>query len=109
MLKNNKTYSNVLNIQKNKTLIKTLEATFLCLDLSFDGKRVATGGYKIIKIYKAPMLKIKHQIFAHNSNIICIKFSHDNLYLVTGAEDASIKLWRVKDVQLVNTFLFHSS
>lgn len=98
MIKNNQTYTNVLNKTKQKTLIKTLEVDFLCLDLSFDGKRMATGGYKIIKIYKAPDMKIKHQIFAHHSNIVCIKFSPDNTYLVSGAEDSAIKLWRVKDI-----------
>ncbi|KAI8511559.1 NACHT domain- and WD repeat-containing protein 1 [Branchiostoma belcheri] len=52
--------------------------------------------------------KLQFTLKGHEGAVSCLAVSHDNRYIITGAEDNSIKMWSTETGELRNTFSPHT-
>jgi len=85
------------------------EAKIITVDLSENGKYVATGGadkkIKLWKIENGNLILLKTFV-GHNDWIRTIKFI-DSKFLISGSSDNTIKIWNFNG-QLIKTLSYHS-
>ena len=61
------------------------------------GSLLAIGGFQeIIKLYDVKTKKEIGELIEHRGNITSLQF-YKNKYLISGAEDSQVIIWRVKD------------
>ncbi len=82
-----------------------------CLDISSDGKMAVTGSYSnnLITIWNLETGKIKQQLKGHTKTVNHISLTPDDLTIVSGSEDKTLKIWHVKTGKLVRTFKEHTA
>ncbi len=78
-----------------------------CLTFSPDGKKLASGGDEIIKIWDVETGKVINSIWGHMRSIYTLAFSPDGKYLASSGKDGKVKLWDAKDGQLLETLHEH--
>ena len=62
-----------------------------------NGKLLALGGFsEIIKLYDVKNKKEQGELMEHHGSITALQF-FKNDYLISGAEDGLVIIWRVKD------------
>ena len=115
----------VWNLDDKETTVKNLTAvpgTFACphdagwvrcLDVSPDGKWLATGGSdRRLKISPfadgKPGDKPTHDIEAHTGWVEAIAFSPDGKFLITGGADLAVKVWNAADLTPVKSLTGHT-
>jgi WD40 repeat protein len=115
----------VWNLDDKETTVKNLTAvpgTFACphdagwvrcLDVSPDGKWLATGGSdRRLKIWPfadgKPGDKPTHDIEAHTGWVEAIAFSPDGKFLITGGADLAVKVWNAADLTPVKSLTGHT-
>jgi len=82
------------NNGKNGRIVKSLstEAT-AAVDWSYNGKYIATGHYRKIKIWNTENYNELFTINGHKNTIWTVAFSPDGKYLATGSNDTTIRIW----------------
>ncbi|VXD23202.1 AAA-like domain-containing protein [Planktothrix paucivesiculata] len=91
-------------------LLKTLvghQAPINALAISPDGKMIASGDHKTIKIWNFEG-KLLHSFPAHNEIIWKLAFSNDGQFLASASADRTAKIWQLEG-QLVATLPHNSS
>lgn len=77
----------------------TIEAhgdNILCMALSHDGKRLATGGADFTaKIWDIAQHKEVAKFEGHTNHVLGIAFNKDDTWLATGGADKEIKVWDI--------------
>jgi RNA polymerase sigma factor (sigma-70 family) len=65
-----------------------------CLDVSADGKRIATGGHdNRVRVWDVATGKELHRLEGHQRPPDCVAFSPDGRLLATGANEQVVRLW----------------
>ena len=54
-------------------------------------------------VYNVLNTEIKMSFFGHSEQVTVGKFTPDGKYLITGSEDTSLKIWDLKNQQLLHT------
>ncbi len=85
-----------------------------CLDVSPDGKWVATGGSdRRLKLWAfsggKPADKPAHDVEAHAGWVEGAAFSPDGKFLVTGGADFAVKVWNAADLSPLKTLPGHTN
>ncbi len=84
-----------------------------CLDVSPDGKWVATGGSdRRLKLWAwadgGPAEKPAHDTGAHAGWVEAVAFSPDGKWVVTGGADFAVKVWNAADLSPVTVLKGHT-
>ncbi|OZH51970.1 sugar-binding protein [Hydrocoleum sp. CS-953] len=83
------------------------QATVLSVDISSDGKLIATAsGDKTVKIWHSNSRLLK--TIQHSATVYRVAFSSDNKFLVSGSLDGTVKLWSI-DGKLLRNIQAHNS
>lgn len=62
-----------------------------------NGHLLALGGFsEIIKLYDVRLKREKGELMEHTGSITHLEF-YETQYLISGAEDGTVIIWRVKD------------
>jgi len=69
-----------------------------------DGKLVAAGGHKTIRLWDANSGKEIHNLEGHGNIIHALAFSPDGVTLASGSGDKSIRLWNIETGETTRTF-----
>ena len=101
---------------KGVMVAKLLDADdeVLCLALSPDGKKLASGGCdRIVNVWDistgAANAKLEQTIENHADWVFAVAFSADGKHLVTGSRDKTAKLWDLTTKESVLTFPDHQA
>ena len=86
----------------------------LCLALSADGKKLASGGCdRIVNVWDisggAANAKLEQSIENHADWVFAVAFSADGKHLVTGSRDKTAKVWDLTTKESVLTFPDHQA
>ncbi len=86
----------------------------LCLTLSPDGKKLASGGCdRIVNVWDisggAVNAKLEQSIENHADWVFAVAFSADDKYLVTGSRDKTAKVWDLEHKESAVTFPDHQA
>ena len=86
----------------------------LCLALSPDGKKLASGGCdRIVNVWDissgAANAKLEQSIENHADWVFAVAFSADGKFLVTGSRDKTAKMWDLATKESVLTFPDHQA
>ncbi|HVS36957.1 MAG TPA: c-type cytochrome domain-containing protein [Gemmataceae bacterium] len=86
----------------------------LCLALSPDGKKLASGGCdRIVNVWDisggALNAKLEQSIENHADWVFALAFSADDKFLVTGSRDKTAKMWDLEHKESVLTFPDHQA
>ena len=115
----------VWNLDDKETTVKNLTAVpgafvcpheagwVRCLDVSPDGKWLATGGSdRRLKLWAfaggKPADKPTHDTEAHAGWVEGLAFSPDGKFLVTGGADLAVKVWNAADLTPVKSLTGHT-
>ncbi len=79
------------------------------LAISPDGKTLASGSYKDIKLWQLGKNETKMIISGHTGPVWSIAISPNGKLLASGSEDHTIKLWNIQKSQLLATLNEHSA
>ena len=84
----------------------------LCLALSPDGKKLASGGCdRLVNVWDisggAANAKLEQSIENHADWVFAVAFSADDKFLVTGSRDKTAKMWDLEHKESVLTFPEH--
>ncbi len=80
---------------------------------SEDGKKLAASCYYSVRIWDVDSLNTDvdtykfDEIEGHKDNVGCVAFSRNGKLLVTGCDDAKIRVWNVETRELRSTFEGH--
>ncbi|BAY62896.1 protein kinase [Calothrix brevissima NIES-22] len=78
------------------------------LAFSPDGKILASGDEKIIKLWDLNSQKVLTTLSAHSQAVKSVNFSPDGKILASASDDRSIKLWDISTSEEICTLLGHS-
>jgi Planctomycete cytochrome C/WD domain, G-beta repeat len=86
----------------------------LCLALSPDGKKLASGGCdRIVNVWDisggAVNAKLEQSIENHADWVFAVAFSADGKYLITGSRDKTAKVWDLATKESILTFPDHQA
>ena len=86
----------------------------LCLTLSPDGKKLASGGCdRIVNVWDisggVANAKLEQSIENHADWVFAVAFSTDDKFLVTGSRDKTAKMWDLEHKESVLTFPEHQA
>jgi WD40 repeat protein len=73
-----------------------------------DGKVLALGSGKNLDLCQPSDRKIIASLGEHKRTLTCLAFSPDGYLLATGSTDNNVRIWRVKDGDLLYTFTGHT-
>ncbi len=101
-------YKTATGIQESSFYIPT---TIQSVDISLDGKFIAAGGDdNIVYIIDRETGKIRYKLKGHTDRVNTVWFSHDGHYLMSGAQDVTIRLWDwVKGKELATLYALNSN
>ncbi len=71
--------------------------------ISPDGRTLASGSGKVIRLYDRPTGDLLKIIEGHAEAILCLDFSPDNRILASGSMDGSVRLWNTETGRLIRT------
>jgi WD40 repeat protein len=71
------------------------------LSLAFlpDGKYLATGSFKTVKLWSVKSQKEVTTLLGHGDYVLSVEFSLDGNYLASGSRDKTVKLWSMLGFQ----------
>ncbi len=93
---------------QSKEPVKTLvahESPVLTCVYSFDSKKLASSDqFGNIIIWSVPDGKVLHKFKAHNELIQDVSFAEDNVTIVSGSLDKTVKLWNTNTEENIMTY-----
>ena len=93
-----------------KSLFAERMGSILALELSADGKILATGDNGQIRIWQMPECKHVLTLFGHeNPPVLALALSPDGRMLASGSSDRDIKIWEIATGKCVKTLLSHQA
>jgi WD40 repeat protein/tRNA A-37 threonylcarbamoyl transferase component Bud32 len=90
---------------------RTLEGHSSCVRsvaFSPEGKYLASGSYKTIKIWETTTGKLIRTLEGHSIYVHSVAFSPDGKFLASGSLDGTIKIWETATGELIRTLEEHS-
>ncbi|MBD2355360.1 serine/threonine protein kinase [Tolypothrix sp. FACHB-123] len=78
------------------------------LAFSPDGKILASGDEKIIKLWNLSTQKLINTLSGHSQAVKSVNFSPDGKILASASDDRTIKLWNIHTSQEICTLVGHS-
>ncbi|XP_019626085.1 PREDICTED: NACHT domain- and WD repeat-containing protein 1-like [Branchiostoma belcheri] len=73
-----------------------------------DSRRVVSPAGNVVNVWGIESGKLQFTLKGHEGAVSCLAVSHDNRYIITGAEDNGIKMWSTETGELRNTFSPHT-
>ncbi|XP_078676677.1 NACHT domain- and WD repeat-containing protein 1-like isoform X1 [Branchiostoma floridae x Branchiostoma belcheri] len=73
-----------------------------------DSRKVVSPVGTGVNVWDIESGKLQFTLKGHEGAVSCLAVSHDNRYIITGAEDNSIKMWSTETGELRNTFTPHT-
>jgi WD40 repeat protein/serine/threonine protein kinase len=58
--------------------------------------------------FSVPCVQIAKSFAGHSDSVLCLSFSPDNQFLLSGSRDSTIKLWQVKTGRAIMTYKGHT-
>jgi WD40 repeat protein len=77
------------------------------VDFSFDGDYIATCSGKSAIIFYSVSGVIYNRL-EHDCSVYIVRFGPDGRYLATGADDGTVRVWRIQTASMHHTFPGHS-
>ncbi|MDE0427260.1 MAG: cohesin domain-containing protein [Candidatus Poribacteria bacterium] len=74
-----------------------------------DGKMLASGGDRTIKLWNAVTGSLIRRLIGHKYQVYSVAFSPDGKILASGSQDDTIKLWDIATGKPINTLREYSS
>lgn len=69
-----------------------------CLDASADGQLAASGcAQGLVRIWQMNTHTLQSILRGHTGHVTCVKFSINNLLVISGSEDKTLMVWTVAD------------
>ncbi|CAH1266034.1 NWD1 [Branchiostoma lanceolatum] len=78
------------------------------LTTTMDSRKVVSPAGKVVNVWDIESGKLQFTLKGHEGAVSCLAVSHDNKYIITGAEDNTIKMWSTETGELKNTFSHHT-
>lgn len=76
-----------------------------CLDASLDGQLAASGcAQGLVRIWQLNTHQLQSTLKGHSAQVTCVKFSPNNLLVISGSEDKVLMVWTVADSTLTLTY-----
>ena len=92
-----------------KQLLDT-DDSVLCLAVSLDGKRIASGGCdRTVRVWEYPSGKLEQSIENHADWVLGVVFAPDGKHLLTCSRDKTAKVWDLSAKESVLTFPDHQN
>jgi len=79
------------------------------LDFSPDGQILAVASGSHVYLYQVAGWKPFVQLKGHSATVNAVDFSPDGQYVVTGADDATVRIWQVSNGELLVTMRGHTN
>jgi hypothetical protein len=96
-----------------KVMLKQLldtDDSVLCLAVSVDGKRIASGGCdRTVRVWEYPSCKLEQSIENHADWVLGVVFAPDGKHLLTCSRDKTAKVWDLSAKESVLTFPDHQN
>src|SRR5262249_30076512 len=70
-----------------------LQGWLYSVALSPDGQILASGGYKVVRLWDTPKRTEIIALTGHDAKVFCLAFSHDGKVVASGDDDGVICLW----------------
>lgn len=87
-----------------------VEDSVLCLAVSPDGKRIASGGCdRTVRVWEYPSGKLEQAIENHADWVLGVAFAPDGKHLLTCSRDKTAKVWDLAAKESVLTFPEHQN
>lgn len=81
-----------------------------CIDVSDDGRLVATGGSdKVVRLWDVHAREFRHTLNGHVDRVRCVAINSANSLIVSGDEDGAVRVWNVESGQQKNLLTGHSA
>eukprot|EP00058_Branchiostoma_floridae_P009028 XP_002594516.1 hypothetical protein BRAFLDRAFT_124973 [Branchiostoma floridae] len=78
------------------------------LTTTMDSRKVVSPAGKLVNVWDIESGQLQFTLTGHEGAVSCLAVSHDNQYIITGAEDNTIKMWSTETGELKNTFSHHT-
>ncbi|XP_035676373.1 NACHT domain- and WD repeat-containing protein 1-like isoform X1 [Branchiostoma floridae] len=78
------------------------------LTTTMDSRKVVSPAGKLVNVWDIESGKLQFTLKGHEGAVSCLAVSHNNQYIITGAEDNTIKMWSTETGELKNTFSHHT-
>ena len=100
-------------INDPKVMIKQLldvDDSVLCLSVSADGKKIASGGCdRIVRVWDVATGKLEHSIENHADWVLGVALAPNGTHLLTCSRDKTAKVWDLTKKESVLTFPDHQN
>ncbi len=90
-------------------ILKGREFSVQSLAVSPDGKRIAGGGWSMLKVWDAGTGAEVHTLKGHVGMVASLAFSPDSKHLVSACSDKTIKVWDVRTGEPAFALLGHTA
>ena len=77
------------------------------IDYAPDGKTIATGGDRVVKLWNSSDKSLIHQFVGPKNDVHDVAFTPDGQLLIAASDDRKIRIWDVQSQQLVQTLIGH--
>ncbi|BAY13587.1 serine/threonine-protein kinase [Calothrix sp. NIES-2098] len=88
--------------------LPSLSAGINCVSFSPNGKTLASGDDKIIRLWDLNTQKVLATLSGHSQAVKSVAYSPDGKILATASDDRIIKLWDINQLQEICTLVGHS-
>lgn len=88
--------------------LSSVSAEINCVSFSPDGKTLASGDDKIIRLWDLNTQKVLATLSEHSQAVKSVAYSSDGKILATASDDQTIKLWDLNQFQEICTLVGHS-
>ncbi|XP_078594511.1 NACHT domain- and WD repeat-containing protein 1-like [Branchiostoma floridae x Branchiostoma japonicum] len=78
------------------------------LTTTTDSRKVVSPAGKVVNVWDIESGKLQFTLKGLEGAASCLAVSHNNQYIITGAEDNTIKMWSTETGELKNTFSHHT-